>query len=88
VGHLVICDYDRVELSNLQRQILHTTDHLGETKASSALHRLTAQNPDIQITALDYLLDDEMLEKQISLADVVLDCSDNFPTRFAIIERA
>jgi adenylyltransferase/sulfurtransferase len=84
VGHLVICDYDRVELSNLQRQILHTTDHLGETKASSALQRLTAQNPDIQITALDYLLDDEMLEKQVELADVVLDCSDNFPTRFAI----
>ena len=84
MGHLVVCDYDRVELSNLQRQILHTTDHLGQTKASSALQRLKAQNPDIDIIALDYLLDDEMLEKQVSLADVVLDCSDNFPTRFAI----
>ncbi|MEY3219096.1 MAG: hypothetical protein RIT27_453 [Pseudomonadota bacterium] len=84
IGQLVICDYDRVELSNLQRQILHTTDHLGQTKASSALQRLKAQNPDIDIIALDYLLDDEMLEKQVFLADVVLDCSDNFPTRFAI----
>lgn len=84
VGQLVVCDYDIVELSNLQRQILHTTDQLGETKASSAARRLKAQNPDVEIIALDFLLDDERLAQEVNLADVVLDCSDNFPTRFAL----
>ncbi len=84
VGHLVISDFDRVELSNLQRQIAHSTADIGESKVSSAQQRLHGINPEVQITALDYALDDDELHAQIQAADLVLDCSDNFSTRFAI----
>ncbi|MDM8545869.1 HesA/MoeB/ThiF family protein [Candidatus Venteria ishoeyi] len=84
VGHLVLSDYDRVELSNLQRQIVHNTQDIGELKVASARQHLQLLNPDLKITTLDYQLVDEELHSQIQQADVVLDCSDNFSTRFAI----
>lgn len=84
VGHLVITDYDRVEPSNLQRQIIHRSSDVGELKAHSASNTLKALNPDLQITPIDWELDEQELLEQVALADVVLDCSDNFPTRYAV----
>ncbi len=86
VGHVVISDYDRVEPSNLQRQIVHRAEDVGEPKALSARATLEALNPEVRITALDWQLDEAELAEQVGAADVVLDCSDNFPTRFALNE--
>ena len=84
VGHLVLVDYDMVELSNLQRQIAHTTDRLGMHKVNSAQLALAALNPEVQVTVIPGQLDPEALEEQVQLADAVVDCSDNFATRFAL----
>lgn len=84
VGHLVLADDDEVELSNLQRQILHTTDRVGWPKAESGKRMLEALNPDIRIQALVSRLDGPALDEQVGLADVVLDCCDNFATRHAV----
>src|SRR3546814_12751414 len=71
VGHLVLADDDEVALSNLQRQILHTTDRVGWPKAESGKHMLAALNPQIHIEALVQRLDDEPLAEQVGLADLV-----------------
>ena len=84
VGHLVISDYDRVDESNLQRQIAHSHADLGESKASSARRTLMSLNPGVRVDALDYELDGEELVSQTQQADVLVDCTDNFPTRFAL----
>jgi molybdopterin/thiamine biosynthesis adenylyltransferase len=84
VGHLVLSDFDRVEASNLQRQIVHRHADVGELKAQSARANLLDLNPDIQVTAIDWELDGDALDAEIALSDVVLDCSDNFPTRFSV----
>lgn len=84
VGHLVISDFDRVEESNLQRQIIHAQADLGNAKASSGKATLTALNPSVRVEALDYEVDGEELLDQVSRADVVLDCTDNFSSRFAL----
>lgn len=84
VGHLVLADFDQVDLSNLQRQIAHTTNRIGENKAQSAAKTLRELNPDLQITCVETIMDDAALEKWIGLVDLVLDCTDNFQTRFAI----
>ena len=84
VGHLVISDFDRVELSNLQRQIIHREAAIGEPKADSARQTLNEINSSVRVTAIDWQLSDDELMCQIGLADVVLDCSDNFETRFAV----
>ena len=84
VGHLVISDFDRVELSNLQRQVIHKESSIDELKADSAKETLLGINSDIEITTIDWQLEGGELEEQVRLADVVLDCSDNFETRFAI----
>jgi adenylyltransferase/sulfurtransferase len=83
VGHLLLCDFDVVELSNLQRQIIHNTDDIGQSKVESARDSLFALNPLVKITLLQQL-DNDALAEQISQVDVVLDCTDNLPTRFAI----
>lgn len=84
VGTLVISDFDRVETSNLQRQIVHRHASIGEPKALSAADTLHDINPDCEIIALDYALADDELLAQVGEADVVLDCSDNFETRFLL----
>ena len=84
VGHLVLVDHDNVDLSNLQRQIVHTTANIGKPKVESASETLTALNPEIKITKIDHQLDDNQLEQEVNLADVAVDASDNFKTRFAI----
>ena len=84
VGHLVLVDYDTVDLSNLQRQIVHSTADIGRRKVDSARATLAALNPGVAITTIDHRLAEETLEQETSLADVVIDASDNFNTRFAI----
>lgn len=84
VGHLILADFDSVDLSNLQRQIAHTTDRIGQLKVESAAQALRALNPDVQITTLTQVLDADSLKLHIAQADVVVDCCDNFATRFAV----
>lgn len=84
VGHLVLADDDEVELSNLQRQILHTNDRIGQAKAESGKLALLQLNPDIHVDALVARLTGETLDQQVRQADLVLDCCDNFATRHAI----
>ena len=84
VGHLVIVDHDRVELSNLQRQIVHTTETIGKDKVVSAQASLRQLNPDIQITTFNKKLGADELAEQVKLADAVVDASDNFATRFGL----
>ncbi len=84
IGQLVIADHDTVELSNLQRQLLHHDSDLGRNKAASAKDTLAAVNPGIAITAIPEKLAGKRLATETAAADVVLDCSDNFATRFAI----
>lgn len=84
VGHITLADDDTVELTNLQRQIAHDMTRLGINKAESAAQRMRAMNPDVQIKALQQRLQDDALASAVANADVVLDCSDNFPTRHAV----
>ena len=84
VGHLVLNDHDHVDLSNLQRQIIHTTDDIGTSKTQSAKNSLKAINPDIKISCFDKKLDYNDLKQQIQKADLVLDCTDNFTIRHLI----
>ncbi len=84
VGHLVLADYDQVDLSNLLRQIVHTTNHIAEQKVDSAEAMLKQLNPEIEISKIKQKLRNEGLSEQIAKADVVVDCTDNFSTRFAI----
>ena len=84
VGHLVLVDFDTVELSNLQRQIIHHTDDIGRPKVESARDALRKLNPDVKLTLVDHKLEGMELQQHITAADVVLDGSDNFATRFAV----
>ncbi len=84
IGELVIADYDRVELSNLQRQIVHTTASIGRQKVRSARQTLAALNPDVEITTIDAQLDPDALDREVRTVDVCVDASDNFATRFAL----
>ena len=83
-GELTLVDFDRVDLSNLQRQIVHTTASIGRLKVESARETLAALNPDTKFRLIDHELAQDTLEKEVSRADVVVDASDNFKTRFAI----
>ena len=84
VGQLAIADFDVVDLSNLQRQLLHHSNDIGREKTASARETLLSINPDIQVTAIPRALQADELDEQVQLADVVLDCSDNFATRFTV----
>jgi molybdopterin-synthase adenylyltransferase len=84
VGALTIFDGDNVDLTNLQRQIVHREDAIGMNKAESAKQTLTGINSEIRVMAASRRLQGEELYKCVADADVVLDCSDNFATRHAI----
>ena len=84
VGHITLVDHDELDLTNLQRQIAHTTARVGMSKVDSAAEAMRAINPDITIEALKLRADDELLSSLVAEADVVLDCSDNFQTRHAV----
>src|SRR5690606_2142823 len=84
VGRLGIVDFDDVELSNLHRQVIHASDDVGRPKVDSAASRLTALNPDVTIDAHRVHLDSGNALDVIARYDVVLDGSDNFPTRYLV----
>ena len=84
VGHLIIADDDLVELTNLQRQIAHSQSMIGEPKVVSAQQTLLGLNPDLKITALQKSLGGSELSEVVGQADLIVDASDNFTTRFAI----
>jgi molybdopterin/thiamine biosynthesis adenylyltransferase len=86
VGHITVADGDTVDLTNLQRQVVHRVDGIGTNKALSAAAALSALNPEIAVRALPERLAPDRLQALVSEADVVLDCSDNFATRHAINE--
>ncbi len=85
IGHLIIADFDQVELSNLQRQVIHCTEDIGRDKVESAKVKMLAINPNIKITTLTNLSEDNIGE-WAKKCDVILDGTDNFNTRFKINE--
>ena len=84
VGTLSICDFDHVELSNLQRQIIHNINSIGLSKVDSAELAIQAINPDINVNKYPEKLEGDALNKVVKQHDLVIDCSDNFASRFAI----
>ena len=84
IGRITVYDNDQVELSNLQRQIAHYTADIGIDKVISTLNTLKKINPEVEVRACKARLQGGVLHQEIADADVVLDCSDNFATRFAI----
>ncbi|MCH9798435.1 MAG: molybdopterin-synthase adenylyltransferase MoeB [Betaproteobacteria bacterium] len=84
VGTLTICDFDEVDLTNLQRQIIHTTQSVGMNKAMSAQQTIDAINPEIKVKTIEKKSTHAEMETLISVADVVIDCSDNFAARYAL----
>ena len=84
IGHLTIADSDKVDLTNLQRQILYRTDSVGAPKTEAARRALQAINPEVNVVALQKRMQGADLAKAVRDADVVLDCSDNFATRHAV----
>ena len=84
VGQIDICDFDRVDATNLGRQILYTPDDIDRPKAEVLAARLQAQNPDATITSIGTRLTGRNLRAAVDRADIVLDGSDNFATRFEV----
>ncbi len=84
VGHIIVCDDDAVEISNLQRQIAHNTADINKPKVESLKETLQLLNPAVTVTTLNQRLVAEEYDHWIAQVDVVLDCSDNFDTRFLV----
>lgn len=84
IGELVLVDDDEVELSNLQRQIAHHSKRIGQPKVDSARNTVSALNPDVKVRTIFSRLSEEELTSLVATVDLVVDCTDNFSTRFAI----
>jgi molybdopterin/thiamine biosynthesis adenylyltransferase len=84
IGRLTIADSDAVDLTNLQRQILYRTESIGARKIEAARAALLSVNPEVEVVGLDKRVEAKDLESLLAQADIVLDCSDNFPTRHAL----
>jgi adenylyltransferase/sulfurtransferase len=84
VGELHLADFDAVDLTNLQRQIVHDTSSIGQAKVDSAMARLAALNPEVRLLPHRTALDVDSLAAAVAAVDLVLDCSDNFGTREAV----
>jgi len=84
VGQLTICDFDDVDLTNLQRQIIHTSAAVGTNKAVSAQQTLAKINPEVAVHAVTVRATAAELALLVAAADVVIDCSDNFATRYSL----
>jgi molybdopterin/thiamine biosynthesis adenylyltransferase len=84
VGTLTICDFDAVDLTNLQRQIIHTTQSVGTNKAVSAQQAIFEINPDVLVHTVQQKSTESEMAALVAKADVVVDCSDNFATRYAL----
>ncbi len=84
VGTIALADNDDVDLTNLQRQILHTAESVGQPKVLSGQTTLHRLNPEVKVIPLAERLSGDALDAQVAAADVVLDCCDNFETRHAV----
>jgi adenylyltransferase/sulfurtransferase len=84
VGELVLCDHDEVELSNLQRQVIHDGKSVGRNKAESASYRISRLNPECGTEVYNRKLIQPELQNLLKSVDVVVDCSDNFETRYML----
>jgi len=84
IGRLILADFDAVDLSNLQRQLAHTTERIGLPKAESARIALASLNPDVDLVTVKRSLTEETLPALVADVDLVVECSDNFATRFAV----
>ena len=84
VGRLLLADFDEVDLTNLQRQVLYSNDDIGRAKTAAAAARLEALNPQVTIERIDEKLTEKTLAHWVSEADIVVDGCDNFATRFAV----
>ncbi len=84
VGHVILCDFDTVDETNLGRQTIYEPGDIGKKKATIAALRFSAVNPDIKISAITERLNDDALAEVVGNTDVVLDGSDNFATRFQV----
>jgi molybdopterin-synthase adenylyltransferase len=84
VGRITLCDADTVDLTNLQRQIIHRTASVGSPKVESARGTMLALNPEINVVPLAERITGERMEELVSSAEIVVDCSDNFATRHAL----
>ena len=84
IGNLGIVDFDRVDLSNLQRQIIHSTERIGLLKTESAKKTIEALNPDVNVTLYNEKLDSKNIIEIITNYDYIIDGSDNFPTRYLV----
>jgi molybdopterin/thiamine biosynthesis adenylyltransferase len=84
VGHISIADHDVVDLTNLQRQIAHTTARVGQSKVDSAAQAMQALNPEVRVTTVPHKLDAAQLDALVPTVQVVVDCCDNFETRQAV----
>jgi molybdopterin/thiamine biosynthesis adenylyltransferase len=84
VGTLTVCDFDVVDLTNLQRQIIHTTQSVGINKAVSAQQTIYEINPEVIVNTVQQKSSEDDFAVLVSLADVVIDCSDNFATRYTL----
>lgn len=88
VGNIRICDFDSPDWSNLNRQILHNHTRIGINKALSAKQTLQELNPDINVTALTDKIVSENVDEFVGGSDLIIDCMDNFPTRYVLNESA
>ena len=84
IGHITVVDHDRVDATNLQRQIAHNLASIGEFKAASVARAIAAINPDVKVVPVTERADDKLLDELARNADLVIDCTDNFATRHAI----
>lgn len=84
VGHITLIDHDVVDVTNLQRQIAHTQERVGQLKVESLQNAIAQINPEVQVKTIAQRADSVLLSQCVALADVVLDCTDNFETRHAI----
>jgi len=84
IGVLKICDFDSPELSNLNRQFLHDESRIGMNKAESAKRTLSRLNPNVQIDAILEKIDEANVDRLVGDSDLILDCMDNYPTRFIL----
>ncbi|MEJ5226926.1 HesA/MoeB/ThiF family protein [Thermodesulfovibrio sp.] len=88
VGKIIICDFDNVEITNLNRQILHCHTRIGINKALSAKITLTAINPDVEVVPITDKIEADNVDELIGDADIILDCMDNLETRYLLNEVA
>ena len=84
VGHITLVDHDTVDATNLQRQIAHTLERVGQLKVDSAQQAIHAINPDVKVSPIAERADATLLDRLVAQADVVIDCCDNFATRQAV----